>query len=100
MYVLFNGEFIERFPDILFEMNPCLGISWNLHTDLFTLNPTHKKISGGHKEDGVLFMNKITEEHVNLNRLNMVNLFPTLLDYFGIEYRDKCKETSFFEWGK
>jgi predicted AlkP superfamily phosphohydrolase/phosphomutase len=94
---LFNGEFIERFPDILFEMNPCLGINWNLHTDLFTVNPTHKKISGGHKEYGVLFTNKITAEHINLNRLNMVNLFPTLLDYFGIEYRDKCKGNSFFE---
>ncbi len=97
---MFSGEYIERFPEILFEMDSRLGISWNLHTDLFTVNPTHKKISGGHRENGVLFMNKISDKQVDLNKLNIVNLFPTLLDFFGIPYHDKCNWSSFLRLGK
>ncbi len=97
---IFSGRFIERFPEILFEMNSRLGINWNLHTELFTVNPTHKKISGGHRENGVLFMNEITDRQVDLNELNMMNLFPTLVDFFRIAYHDKCKGNSFLRLGK
>jgi len=92
---MFSGKFVERFPEILFEMNPKLGINWALHTDLFTINPTHKKISGGHKENGVLILNNLTKDQVDLSGLEMKNLFPTLLDFFGITYSNKCNGKSF-----
>lgn len=93
---VFKGKFVKQFPEILFEMDPHLGISWDLHTDLFTINPTHKKISGGHRENGIIVMNDSADKHVTFNKLNMVNLFPTVLDFFGIAYRDKCNGSSFF----
>lgn len=97
---LFSGKFVERFPDVLFEMNSSLGINWALHTDLFTINPTHKKISGGHKENGVLLSNNLTKDHIDLSGLEMKNLFPTVLDFFGISYHDKCNGSSFLRLSK
>ena len=94
---MFNGKFVERFPEILFGMNPKLGINWALHTDLFTINPTHKKISGGHRENGVLFLSNLTKDRVDLSGLEMKNLFPTLLDFFGITYSNKCNGKSFLK---
>ena len=97
---MFKGKFTENFPEVLFEMIPCLGLNWNLHTDLFTVNPTHKKISGGHRENGIIFMNRITTNLVSMDKLRIVNLFPTLLDFFGVSYRDKCNGSSFLNLSK
>ena len=55
-----QGKHRERFPDILFEMQPDLGVNWSLHGELFTRNPTHKALSGGHKRTGVFFSNDPT----------------------------------------
>lgn len=94
---VYTGKYLKQFPDILFSMDHRLGVAWNLHTDLFTINPTHKKISGGHKEYGVLIMNHIKSEGVHLEELEMRNLFPTLLDYFGMDYQKYCNGKSFIK---
>lgn len=76
---LFSGPYLDRFPDLLFEMQPCLGVNWSLHTDLFTVNPTHKKVSGGHRHNGIFFFSGPGEVGTDIS---MIDLYPTILAYF------------------
>lgn len=78
---VYSGRYLERFPDILFEMNSAFGVNWALHTDLFTVNPTHKKISGGHRNNGVFF---ITENLEHCTDFAMIDLYPAILDFFAV----------------
>ncbi len=81
---MFSGEFIERLPDILFCLKPQYGVNWNLHTREITINPTHKKISGGHKEYGVFFSTIANKHFVSDEKIKMINFFSTLLSLFNI----------------
>jgi len=92
---IFNGEFLERFPDILFCLKSQYGVSWNLHTKEFTVNPTHKKISGGHKTNGIFFSNIPMDRFINPEYIKMTNFFSTILNLFGIEVRELSRGRSF-----
>jgi predicted AlkP superfamily phosphohydrolase/phosphomutase len=50
-----HGAAQERFPDVLFLMRGGFGVAWDLYGELVAVNPTHRKISGGHKVDGSFF---------------------------------------------
>jgi predicted AlkP superfamily phosphohydrolase/phosphomutase len=78
---LFSGPYLEKFPDLLFEMNEALGVNWGLHTDLFTVNPTHKKISGGHRRDGIFFFSGAGEVAPGLA---MTDLYPSILGFLDV----------------
>lgn len=82
---IYNGEHIDRFPDILYEMVPQLGTGFSMHTDLFTVNPTHKKISGGHKKNGVFFKVGAGIGDVDSKKCRIANIHATMLSLFGIE---------------
>lgn len=82
---IYNGKHIERYPDILYEMVPELGTGYALHTDLFTVNPTHKKISGGHKANGIFFVNQGDSWAIDPATCKVTNMYSTLLSLFGIE---------------
>lgn len=50
-----TGEAVDRFPDVVFLLKSEYGTGWDLFGDLVATNPTHRKISGGHKLQGVLY---------------------------------------------
>lgn len=50
-----EGSSAHRFPDVLYLMSSGYGTGWDLYGDVVAVNPTHRKISGGHKVDGVLY---------------------------------------------
>ena len=93
---MFSGEYLERLPDILFCLKPKYGVNWSLHTKEITVNPTHKKISGGHKEYGVFFSN-IAEEYLGPSEdFKMDNFFSSILGLFGLNAKGLSKGKSFF----
>lgn len=92
---LFGGKYLNRLPDILFCLNSQYGVSWNLHTKEITINPTHKKISGGHKEFGVLFSTITKDKFIDDQHINMYNFFSTLLSLFGLENQAHPQRESF-----
>jgi hypothetical protein len=53
--VVGTGSSLDRFPDVLYLMESGYGTAWDLFGDVVGINPTHRKISGGHKVDGVLY---------------------------------------------
>lgn len=82
---IYHGPHIDRYPDILYEMNPRVGTGFAQHTDLFTINPTHKKISGGHKKNGIFFINQSKQFEVDQNTCRISHLNATVLSLFDIE---------------
>lgn len=81
---LYQGKHIDRYPDILFEMIPELGSGMSMHTDLFTVNPTHKKVSGGHKKNGIFFVNNSRQWDIDKKSCKITNMFETLVSLYGL----------------
>lgn len=82
---IYSGKNLHRYPDILYEMIPVLGTGFSMHTDLFTKNPTHKKISGGHKKNGVFFCSQKDYWLINETDCKVTNMHTTLISLFGLQ---------------
>ena len=80
--VHFNSS--KYFPDILFKLNEKYGVSWQLYSPLFSINPTHKKISGGHKQYGVFFAYNYDGKISNFNP-TLIDIAPTALQMLDID---------------
>jgi predicted AlkP superfamily phosphohydrolase/phosphomutase len=76
---IYGGPFIDKFPDILYQMEPQYGTNWSLHLPLVTMNPRHKKISGGHRASGVLAIGPLGGLEIVAERLSPVNVCSTIL---------------------
>ncbi|HDD45157.1 MAG TPA: hypothetical protein ENG63_09920 [Candidatus Desulfofervidus auxilii] len=74
----------KYFPDILFKLNERYGVSWQLYSPLFSINPTHKKISGGHKQYGVFFAYNY-DGKINNSHPTLVDIVPTILQMLDID---------------
>lgn len=82
---IYTGEHIDRYPDILYEMDARVGTGFAMHTDLFMANPTHKKISGGHKKNGIFFINQKDQWDVDQDSCKISNICSTILSLFELE---------------
>lgn len=54
---IYNGPFINNFPDIIIGLEEKYGIDWTLYSDIVADNPFHRRISGGHRPFGVFITN-------------------------------------------
>jgi predicted AlkP superfamily phosphohydrolase/phosphomutase len=77
---IYHGAHIDRYPDILYEMRPEYGTSWSLYRPLVTVNPRHRKISGGHRKAGVFLAGPLEGRTVRREELSPLNLAATVLD--------------------
>jgi predicted AlkP superfamily phosphohydrolase/phosphomutase len=76
---VYTGPYLDRFPDILYEMRPEYGTNWSLHVPLVTINPRHKKISGGHRASGVLAVGPLDGRRILHESISPVNVCATVL---------------------
>lgn len=51
---LYEGEYLDNYPDVVFELDEDYGVNWNLFTSLISENYTHRKVSGGHRKEAIL----------------------------------------------
>ena len=51
---LVDGEFADRYPPILFKLRDGYGVDFGLYGSPWGPNTNHRRVSGGHKELGVL----------------------------------------------
>jgi len=49
-----QGRSVDRYPEILFRLREGYGVDYGIYGDLFGPDANHRRISGGHKEHGVL----------------------------------------------
>lgn len=76
---LYNGPYLNKYPDIVFTLDYDFGINWATYTDIITFNYTHKKISGGHREKGVWISNLSC---FNWKIKSIYNFFDFILSLF------------------
>lgn len=77
---IYNGPFIDKFPDVLYEMNYKYGTNWSLHLPLVTVNPRHKKISGGHRKNSVLITGPLNGWELRKEAVSPLNIKRTVLE--------------------
>jgi len=68
---VFQGKNIDKFADLLFEMDPKFGVNWSVFTKEVTYNTTHKKISGGHDRNGCFITYNLDSN--SYNKVNSVS---------------------------
>jgi predicted AlkP superfamily phosphohydrolase/phosphomutase len=80
---VYSGTFLERFPDILMQFEDNYGIDFALFGAIITDSVSHKKISGGHRFNGVLFLSP-NYFIKSMKKYHLRYIFPLILDIMGI----------------
>lgn len=80
---LYRGPRIDRYPDILYEMRPEYGTNWSIHRPLVTINPRHRKISGGHRSSGVMIAGPLGEWRVKTEAVSPLNVTASVLAFLA-----------------
>jgi len=85
---LYPGKFTEEiYPDIVFALKDDYGVGWDIYSDLYGKAYDHKVASGGHAKDAVFLIRNVNREVMKRN-MNVVDVAPTILDLFGIDWRE------------
>lgn len=79
---MFRGPHAEIYPEVIFQLDFEYGVSRSLFGPLVDINPTHKKVSGGHMPQAALLMNGRLPEGLEAS---IVSLAPTILRLLGVE---------------
>ena len=89
------GQHLDKYPDLVFELREDYGVSWTLHGDAVGINPSHKKVSGGHRREGVLMMVN-TGREVAVNNPDLTDIAPTIMDLLGLHLAEHFNGASIF----
>lgn len=85
----YQGKYLERYPDILFELRSDFGIGRSLCTPLISSDSTHRLISGTHSTNGVFLLENWPEEletYEGFQRPSVMDVAPTVLRLLDVEY--------------
>lgn len=94
---LYNGIFTnEIFPDIVFELRDDLGVGWDLFSGLNGRSYDHNVASGGHGKDAVFLISNINK-NIEDRKINLIDIAPTILDYFNISRGSNFDGKSIFQ---
>ncbi|HLJ34878.1 MAG TPA: alkaline phosphatase family protein [Ktedonobacteraceae bacterium] len=98
---MYSGEYIDRFPDILFELRNEYGVSAAVHVPLTTNNLLHSIVSGAHQMQGVLLLGNLpTGIHIceTGNEPTVMDVAPTIISLLGIPVTDANKNGQHNGW--
>jgi hypothetical protein len=93
--VIGTGPASDRFPDVLYLMESGYGTGWDLFGKVVAVNPTHRKISGGHKVDGVLYTNfdpSAVQGGVVDRPYELLDVAPLVLQRLGLARQEWMSE--------
>lgn len=83
---LFTGEFVDKYPDVLFELIDGYGVYWATRGPLVGNSYEHNLSSGGHAQKTVVVASDIDIVLPSPNeRAFVIDLCPTILDFFGVK---------------
>jgi predicted AlkP superfamily phosphohydrolase/phosphomutase len=86
---LYEGEYLDRWPDIIFKLREGYGAGWAINVPLFSLAATHNFYPGSHRGDTpVLYLKNLNGKTVKRRQIDLMDISPTVLDLMGIDRRD------------
>ena len=84
----YEGKFLDRYPDILFELRNDFGADRSIYSPLITPDSTHRLISGAHSARGVFLLENWPPEidiYEDFLSPSVMDVAPTLLRLLDIE---------------
>lgn len=83
---LYQGNYLGKYPDILFELEEEYGISWDLGGNIFAEGYMHKIQPGSHKmQSPVLLISKKDNDTCVKKDCTLMDIAPTVLSLLGIK---------------
>jgi predicted AlkP superfamily phosphohydrolase/phosphomutase len=82
---LYEGEYLFKYPDILFQLDEKYGAGWGINVPLFSKSPSHNINPGSHKGESAVFLMYNCPNNINKQFLSLMDIAPTVLDILGIE---------------
>lgn len=85
---LYSGEYIDSYPDILFEFNSAYGAGATTPAEIFGESLTHNIAPGCHKQHHATFLiSDYGDRDVREQGMSLIDVTPTVLDLLGIEWK-------------
>jgi predicted AlkP superfamily phosphohydrolase/phosphomutase len=82
------GKYLDRYPDILFELRSDFGVGRSLYTPLVMPDSTHRLVSGAHSAHGVFLLENWPSELVayeDFRPPSAMDVAPTLLRLLEVD---------------
>lgn len=84
---LYQGKFISKYPDIIFELQDDYGAGWEVNVPIFTESKSHKFFPGSHRgSTPVSYILNSDSFKIIKNDIHLMDIAPTILDIIGVEY--------------
>ncbi|MCD6193247.1 MAG: alkaline phosphatase family protein [Candidatus Aminicenantes bacterium] len=95
---LYRGPHIDKYPEIILELEEGYGLGWGINGDLFDFGDIHNIQPGAHKLDTPIFfiMNSKGKRCLR-SEITLMDIAPTILDLLGVEERPVFDGNSIFE---
>lgn len=84
---LYEGPYIDKYPDIVFELNEEFGIGNRINTSLIEESYIHTIVPGSHKRYNAVFYIVGNDIEVNTDKITLLDIAPTILDLLGIDWK-------------
>ncbi|HHX69518.1 MAG TPA: hypothetical protein GX708_15910 [Gallicola sp.] len=92
---LYQGTYLGKYPDIVFELDQDFGVGWGTHVPLISKSHTHLIQPGGHLRDSAVFL--ISKKYENIRqKITLEDIFPTVLQILNIQEVINCDGSSIF----
>jgi len=88
---LYDGQFLWKYPDILFQLDEDYGAGWGINEPLFGASPSHDINPGSHKGESAVFMIYNSPKEIKNNYLSLMDIAPTILDILDILDLENCE---------
>jgi len=90
---LYHGPFINKYPDIVFELQDDIGVGLTADGNLFGKAESHQLVPGSHKSDSAVFIiNKKIPDHEQ--QMELIDVTPTIFSLLGIQSRSEFEGKS------
>jgi len=97
---LYHGEYLARYPDIVFELQEGYGIGWSIHGPIVGTSQTHGLNPGSHKADSPVFLFSNSGNHrVVRHNMTLEDIAPTILELLNVKDNYYFDGKSIFQSG-
>jgi predicted AlkP superfamily phosphohydrolase/phosphomutase len=93
---IYDGQYISKYPDVLFELMPQYGVYWGVHCPLVGRAYEHNLASGGHKKDAVFLISNC-DRQLARSTMSLMDVAPTILDLLGVSTEQRFDGSSIFQ---
>lgn len=96
---LYSGQYMQKYPDVLFELKQKYGVSWSIYCPFVTNNYAHRFNAGGHTIDATFLISNLDSKECVRKDITLMDIAPTVMDILNINGDFDFDGKSIFERG-